>query len=291
MSREINYVKETFLSTPNLTFVGVMIFLMLILGNPGFLFLLFAGELGTLVLSQASFVKNSIRAKAERKWRMEQDAAELRVVSGLSENYKHDFSRVKQLCAEIERRAGETDEHKAASLVMEGLIEKISSFRLEYVRMLRAHYLLANRNYKDMQRRLEGEIKRAEEALAAEQAPQVRATLGQNLKILRQRLTKLRQLDDLVRLLEARLQVVRNSLQLIQDEVYSLTDVRGIYEMVDGLLVNMELNDEYRTYYDDVLSEQSPMLAGIDAGISLEPEFRPEPPDQVNKPRRQRQTQ
>ena len=177
---------------------------------------------------------------------------------------------------------------------MEGLIEKLSSFRLEYIRMLRAHYLLANRNYKDMQRRLEVEIKRTEDMVNAEQSPQVRATLGQNLKILRQRFSKLKQLDELVRLLEARLQVVRNSLQLIQDEVYTLTDVRGISEMVDSLLINLELSDEFRSYYNDVLSDQSPILAGIETAadpMSLEPEFSPESPDQVNRPRRQRKAQ
>jgi hypothetical protein len=154
--------------------------------------------------------------------------------------------------------------------------------------MLRAHMLLAHRNYKELQRRLEIEIRKAEEIAEAEKAPHVRATLEQNLKIMRQRLTKLRQLDELVRLLEARLQVVRNSLQLIQDEIYSLTDVRGISEMVNGLLINLELSDEFRSYYDDVLSDQSPMLAGLETAgqeISLEPEFTPEPPDQINRPR------
>jgi hypothetical protein len=176
----------------------------------------------------------------------------------------------------------------------EGLVDKLSSFRLEYVKMLRAHFLLANRNYKEMQRRIEGECKRAEEAIEAEQSPQVRATMGQNLKILRQRSAKLRQLDELVRLIEARLQVVRNSLQLIQDEVYSLTNVRGISDMVDNLLVNLELSDEFRTYYDDVLSDQSPMLSGLEMsgeGMSLEPDFTPEPPEELNKPRRQRRAQ
>jgi hypothetical protein len=292
--REINYVKGTLTSTLNYTFVGLMVFLTLVLSNPGFLFLLLAGELGVFILSQTGFMQRIIQARAEREWRQEQEQAEQRIVNTLSDGYKADFFKVRQLCEEIERRAGETTENKTSGLVMEGLIEKLSSFRLEYIRMLRAHYLLANRNYKDMQRRLEVEIKRSEDMIGTEQSPQVRATLGQNLKILRQRFSKLRQLDDLVRLLEARLQVVRNSLQLIQDEVYSLTDVRGISDMVDNLIVNLELNDEFRSYYDEVLSDQGPMLAGLETPVdpmSLDPDFTPEPPEQVNRPRRQRKAQ
>jgi hypothetical protein len=131
--------------------------------------------------------------------------------------------------------------------------------------MLRAHSLLANRNYKQMQRWLDEESKRMEKAASAELSEQVRATLMQNLKVLRQRAAKVQQLDELVRVIEARLQVVRNSLQLIQDEVYSMTDVRGINNIVDELLVNLEINDEFRSFYNDTLSDESPILAGLDS--------------------------
>jgi hypothetical protein len=195
--------------------------------------------LGVFILSQTSFVQKIMLAQAEREWRQEQERAEFNIASSLSDSYKADFHKVRQLCEEIEKRAGEHVENKTSGVVVEGLIEKLSSFRLEYIRMLRAHFLLANRNYKEMQRRLDTEIKRTEEIFNSEKSQQVRATVGQNLKILRQRSAKLHQLDELVRLLEARLQVVRNSLQLIQDEVYSLTNVHGISEMVDSLLIMM----------------------------------------------------
>jgi hypothetical protein len=112
MKREINYIKSTFLSTPNLVFIGIMAFLMLVLSNPGFIFLLLAGELATFVLSQTSFVQNIIRARAEKQWRLEQEAAEQRVVMTVTDNYKADFFRVRQLCEEIERRASETTENQ-----------------------------------------------------------------------------------------------------------------------------------------------------------------------------------
>lgn len=197
---------------------------------------------------------------------------EEQIVAGLGDNYKNDFYRMKQLCGEIERRAAETDTDKSSLLLIDGLSEKLNSFRSEYVKMLRAHFLLSTRNFKTMKSRVDDEIRKLENTITNEHSIQVRATLEQNLKILQQRSNKLVQLGDLVRLLEARLQVVRNSLQLIQDEVYSLTTVRGISEMVDGLLTNLQLSEEFRSYYDDVLSDKS--LAGIDNNeLVLEPEF------------------
>jgi hypothetical protein len=280
----INYFKRIFQSTTNLSFIGVMLFLALVFSS-GFLFLLLAGQLILMLFSQTGFVQDFIRNRIEREKQRLKQQEENRQVMALPERYRTDFEMIRQLCAEIERRAGELDKGRASSVLAEGLTEKLTSFRYEYLRMLRAHHLLANRNYKAIKQRLEAESKQVEASVAAEQSPQVRVTLAQNLKILQQRTAKVQQLDELVRLIEARLQVVRNSLQLIQDEVYSLTDVHGISTMVDSLLLNMELNEEYRSYYDDVLSDQTSMLSGLDTSMTLEPEF------SQPKPEREREEQ
>ncbi|MEK7833349.1 MAG: hypothetical protein AAB401_19825, partial [Acidobacteriota bacterium] len=60
-----------------------------------------------------------------------------------------------------------------------------------------------------------------------------------------------------VRLLEARLQVVRNSLGLVQDEVYTFTDIASISGLVDNLLSNLNVSDEFRTAYEDVLNTEA----------------------------------
>jgi hypothetical protein len=93
--------------------------------------------------------------------------------------------------------------------------------------------------------------------------------MDQNIQILRQRIGKARQLSELVRLIEARLHVVSDSLQLIQDEVYSMTDVRGISGVVDELLVKLEMNDEFRSYYDEMLGEGIPALTGLEATAEM----------------------
>jgi len=113
------------------------------------------------------------------------------------------------------------------------------------------------------------ELKRLDKTAEDERSEQVRTTLNQNSQILQQRITKGRQLSELVRLIEARLRVVSDSLQLIQDEVYSMTDVRGVSDVVDELLVKFEMNDEFRSYYDDVLTEGSPALAALDSSVEL----------------------
>lgn len=271
-NRDVNYLKMLFQSNTNLVFIGVMVFATLVF-NSGFLFLLVAGELGLVMLSQLSITQKYLAKKAELLWQQEQERLELQIIAGLGENYKNDFYRMKQLCGEIERRAAEVQTDKTAVFAMDNLSGKLVAFRSEYVKMLRAHYLLSTRNFKSMKNKVDEEIRRLEKTISNEESMQVRATLAQNLKILQQRSNKLIQLADLVRLLEARLQVIRNSLQLIQDEVYSLTNVRGISEMVDGLLTNLELSDEFRSYYDDVLSEQS--FSGLEnnSDLVLEPDF------------------
>lgn len=253
-----------------MTFIGVMVFLSLVF-NWGFLFLLLAGELGLLILSQTGFVQRWLDKNAEKEWRKQLEQAERKIVESLAPGYQQDYQRVRHLCEEIEKRAAEMISGNTSHMLIGGIVEKLSSFRTEYARILRAHSLLANRNYKEMQQRIDSETIKVEREIEREKSAQVRATLMQNLKILRQRSNKLHQLDELVRLLEARIQVVRNSLQLIQDEVYSLTNVRSISDIVDGMLINLQLSEEYRAYYDDVLNTDLNFET-----MSLEPEFNPQ---------------
>jgi hypothetical protein len=274
----INHAKTLLQSFPNLFFIGVMLLLSLVI-SPAFLFLLMAGELSALMIAQTKFVNNLMRSRTERERRKEQERIENQILAGLADTYKKDFQATKQLCLDIENRAGEVETDKSARPLIEGVTDKLSSFRFEYIRMLRAHFLLANRDYKRMQRWLDEESNRIKKAIDAEPSEQVRTTLRQNIKVLSQRAAKVRQLDELVRVIEARLQVVRNSLQLIQDEVYSMADVRGINSIVDELLMNLEINDEFRSYYNDTLSDDSPILTGLDSieQMGVEQEFTPKP--------------
>lgn len=285
--REVNYIKMLFQSNPNLVFVGIMLFATLVF-NSGFLFLLVAGEMGLVMLSQMRLVQKYLEKIDEEAWQKELLFIEEQIIAGLGDNYKNDYYRLKQLCGEIERRAAEVGKDQASVLMVDDLSGKLSSFRSEYVKMLKAHFVLSTKNFKSMKGRVDDDIKRLENTIRNEQSVQVRVTLEQNLKILQQRSNKLLQLGDLVRLLEARLQVVRNSLQLIQDEVYSLTNVRGISDMVSGLLTNLELSEEIRSSFDDVLSDKS--FSGLESNIDLvlEPEFNPNAEYQPNRREKQR---
>jgi hypothetical protein len=268
MGKIENYIKSLYQSLPNLFFVCVMLLFSVVI-HPAFLFLLLAGELSLLVLGQTAFVQRLLRAGAERQRKRAQQRIENQILAALPDTYKSDFGALEQLCAEIERRAGELETDQASGPLMDGVIEKLSSFRLEYVRMLRGHFLLGTRNYADIEHRLETELKGLERSSAEERSEQVRTTLDQNAQILRQRVTKARQLRELVRLIEARLRVVSDSLQLIQDEVYSMTDVRSVSGVVDELLVKLEMNEEFRSYYDEVLTEGSPALARLDSEMEI----------------------
>jgi hypothetical protein len=258
---EINYVKEVLRSDLNLAFVGIMAFLMLIINFPGFLALLAAGEIGALFIAQDSRVQRIIRARKNRHQKLETEDSEKSIVLALPPAYQNDFSSVRNLCDEIERRSSELDD-KGSNAMLSAVTEKLSAFRYEYARMLRAHHLLSSRNYSNLQNMLNNEIIRAEKSVDREESEQVRQALVQNLNILKKRLARIQKLGELVRLLEARLQVIRNSLSLIQDEVYTFTNVAGISDLVDNLLTNLSISDEFRSTYEDVL------ISETDQGIS-----------------------
>ena len=261
---EINYVKEVFKSDLNLIFVGVMAFLILVVNFWGFLALLAAGEVGALFIAQDSRVQRIIRARKNKDQKLETEDSEKTIVSALPQAYQNDFFSVRNLCDEIEKRSAELDD-KGSNAILSGVTEKLSAFRFEYARMLRAHHLLSSRNYRNLQNMLNNEIIRAEKAVQNEQSEQVRQALSQNLNILKKRQARIQKLDELVRLLEARLQVVRNSLSLIQDEVYSFTNVAGISDLVDNLLTNLSISDEFRSTYEDVLITETDSLSTLEA--------------------------
>jgi len=252
----INFVKEALKSEFNLGFIGVMAFLMLTVNFWAFLPLLVAGQLGAALLAQMPIVQRYIKMK--KVWqRKENDAeAEKRIVSLLPENYQADFNSVHALCEEIERRSAELGAVGAGRMLAD-VVAKLSSFRYEYARMLRARHLLSTRNYRQLHSSLAQQIEQSEAALEREEARPVRYALTQNLSILRQRLARIKRLDELVRLLDARLQVIKNSLGLIQDEVYTFTDVEGIQGLVDNLLINLSISDEFRAEYEDVLNVEA----------------------------------
>ena len=258
---EINYVKEVLKSDFNLAYIGVMAFLMMVVNFPGFLALLAAGEIGALFVAQDSRVQRIIRARKNKDQKIETEDSEKSIVMSLPPSYQSDFSSVRSLCDEIERRSGDLDD-KGSNAILSGVTEKLSAFRYEYARMLRAHHLLSSRNYANLRNMLANEIARAEKAVEKEDSGQVRQALSQNLNILKKRQARIQTLEELVRLLEARLQVIRNSLSLIQDEVYSFTNVAGISDLVDSLLTNLSISDEFRSAYEDVL------ITGSESGMS-----------------------
>ena len=262
----INFVKEALKSELNLGFIGVMAFLMLVVNFWAFLPLLVAGQLAAAFLAQMPIVQRYIKMKKVWQRKASDEESEKRIVLALPANYQADFHSVRALCEEIERRSAELGA-SGAGRALADVVAKLSSFRYEYARMLRARHLLSTRNYRQLQGALAQQIAQAEDALEREEAKQVRYALTQNLSILRQRQERIKRLDELVRLLDARLQVIKNSLGLIQDEVYTFTDVAGIQGLVDNLLINLSISDEFRAEYEDVLNVEAegPSLAELES--------------------------
>src|SRR5262249_31120469 len=121
---EINYTKEILASNPNLAFVGVMFFLMLVINCWGFLPLLLAGEIGALFVAQHPRVQRIIRARKNKDRRIEVEEAETSIVKSLPGGYQNEYHSLRRLCDEIERRSNGLG-GAVASGVRSGVVEKI----------------------------------------------------------------------------------------------------------------------------------------------------------------------
>lgn len=251
---EPNYVKEILSSQWNLAFIGVMFLLMVIVNFIGFGALLIGGEILALLIAQVPAVQHYIRLKAQIDDKENTKLKEQEMVLNLPPNYQNDFGSVKQICDEIEERW--RTQGNQGNYLLSDLINKLGAFRFEYARMLQAHSLSSNRNVLDLTRRLQNELDQNEAALEREKSPKVRDVISQNIRIIKQRLQRTMQLGDLLRLLAARLSVVKNSLNLLHDEVFSIADPTSVSSQVDNLLLTLDIDEELKATYEDVLGDR-----------------------------------
>jgi hypothetical protein len=256
MSRvEPNYVKEVLSSQWNLGFIGIMFLLMVIVNFVGFGALLLGGEIAALLLAQVPAVQHYLRLRAQIDDKENIKLKEHEIVESLPQPYQTDFESVQKLCNEIEQRW--KMQGNSGNFLMSDLVGKLGTFRFEYARMLQAHHLSANRNVANLTQRLQSELQTNEAALQNEKSPKIREVLSQNVRIIKQRLQRTLQLSDLLRLLAARLSVVKNSLNLLHDEVYTVADPENVSSQVDNLLLTLNIDEELKATYEDVLGDSS----------------------------------
>jgi hypothetical protein len=251
-AQEPNYVKEVFLSQWNLAFVGIMIFLMLVVNFIGFGALLLGGEVLAFLLAQMPIVQHYLRLRSQIEDKENVKEKEQEIYKNLPPQYQQDFDSVVSICTEIEEKwklQGNADNY-----LLKDLISKLGTFRFEYARMLQAHYLTSSRDVNRLSNRLQNELQQNENALQNEKSDKVRDVLAQNIRVIKQRLQRTTQMNDLVRLLAARLSVVKNSLNLLYDEVYTVADPSNVSSAVDNLIITLNVDEELKATYEDVLS-------------------------------------
>ncbi len=263
--QEPNYVKEVLSSQWNLAFIGVMFLLMVIVNFIGFGALLLAGEVGALLLAQHPLVQRWIKFRSQIEGQENLAKKEKELVAGLPPNYQQDFATVEKLCQEIQQKWQSDATLASDNYLLKDLIDKLGSFRYEYARMLQAYYTTANRDIGGLTTRLQRELQSNETALENEKSPKVRDVLAQNVRIIKQRLQRTLQLSDLLRLLSARLSVVKNSLSLLQDEIFTVSNPENVSSAVDNLLLTLNIDDELKATYEDVLSSKTEVPAPLAA--------------------------
>lgn len=272
---EPNYVKKVLTSQWNLGFVGVMIFLMLVINFIGFGALLLAGEIFAIILAQIPAVQQYYRLKEQIEGQENLAEKSREIAQKLPPQYSQDFLSVEQICDEIEQKFQGSD--ASNNFLLKDLITKLGSFRFEYARMLNAHFLTSTKDVNRLTNRLQDELQNNVNLLQAEKNAKVQEALKQNARILKQRLTRALQMSDLQRLLEARLAVVKNSLNLLHDEVTTTGNPNDMSSAVNNLLLTLNIDEELKATYEDVLNDDDFEL--------------PLPNQQPNNPNLQRQRQ
>lgn len=250
---EINYVKKVLTSQWNLGFVGVMVFLMLVINFLGFGALLLAGEIFAIVLAQLPAVQQYYRLKEQIEGQENLKEKSAEIAKQLPPQYSQDFLGVEQICNEIEQKFQGSD--VSNNFLLKDLITKLGSFRFEYARMLNAHFLTSTKDVNRLTSRLQNELQNNVNLLQAEKNAKVQEALKQNARILKQRLTRALQMSDLQRLLEARLAVVKNSLNLLHDEVTTTGNPEDMSSAVNNLLLTLNIDEELKATYEDVLND------------------------------------
>lgn len=283
--QEPNYVKEVLASQWNLAFIGIMFLLMVIVNFVGFASLLAASEIALILIAQMPQVQHYFRLRSQIDNQKNQQKREQEIIKSLPPQYQQDFATVEQLCREIEQK-WQMNSDSSNNYLLKDLIGKLGSFRFEYARMLQAYYLTATRDTSGLSVQLERELASNETALENEKSPKVREVLEQNVRIIKQRVQRMAQLRDLLRLLGARLSVVKNSLSLLQDEVYTVSSPENVSSAVDNLLLTLNIDDELRSTYEDVLSSKTETVQTPSVAAAL-----PSSEAQANQAaRQQRQT-
>ncbi len=275
MQTEPNYVKEVLKSQWNLGFVGIMLFLMLVVNFIGFGALLLAGEIFAVILAQIPAVQQYYRLKQQIEGQENLAEKSRELAQKLPPQYSSDFNSVEQICNDIEHKFQNSDANN--NFLLKDLITKLGSFRFEYARMLNAHFLTSTKDVNRLTNRLQGELQNNVNLLQAEKNVKVQDALKQNARILKQRLTRALQMSDLQRLLEARLAVVKNSLNLLHDEVTTASNPEDMSSAVNNLLLTLNIDEELKSTYEDVLNDEDFEL--------------PLPNQQTNNPNLQRQRQ
>ncbi len=254
MQQEPNYVKEVLTSQWNLAFVGIMLFLMLVVNFIGFGALLLAGQIFALILAQIEPIQRYFRLRQQIEGQENLAEKSVEIAQKLPPQYSQDFISVEQICNEIEQKFQGSD--ASDNFLLKDLITKLGSFRFEYARMLNAHYLTSTKDVNRLTKRLQEELQNNVNLLQIEKNSKVQEALKQNARILKQRLTRALQMSDLQRLLEARLAVVKNSLNLLHDEVTTTGNPEDMSSAVNNLLMTLDIDEELKATYEDVLSDE-----------------------------------
>ena len=262
---DINYTKEAFLNSWNLTFLAValtVIAVMALLGGlPFHLVTVFAVAIEALYLSvvprQERF-QRAVRSKKLAKPRRPPEQKE--IYRQLSRSSQRRYARLRQLEDAIEANYEKLS--SASQGLLQSHLEKIDG-------LLEAHLNLLHRRerYRDYaEAATESEVRRSIEAVRdrlEEASPRVRKVKERRLRVLKQRLRRFREGHENREVIEAQLQTIEDVVRYIHEQSWTLQDPDEVTHQLDALLDEVEetqqsiqeVEEVYTRSPDDLLND------------------------------------
>lgn len=265
-SADINYTKEAFLNSWNLTFLAVAMVtaatLGLLIGGPVFtLLLLFAGAGELLFLGTVPRQKRFRRAVRAKKLAARRRAPSQKELYGrLSRRSQRRYAHLRKIEDDIEENYRKLS--SASQSLLKSHISKIDGLLGAFLNLL--HRRERFRDHSEAA--TESEVRRSIEAVRdglEKASPRVRKVKERRLRILKQRLKRFREGGESLEVIEAQLQTIEDTVKYIHEQSWTLQNPDEITYQLDTLLDEIdeaqdsvrEVEDVFHRSPDELLDE------------------------------------
>ncbi len=264
---DINYTKETFLSTWNLVFLaaaaGIAVGVRLIPGVPDLVFQLTVLLGVGLELLLLGIVPRSDRfrrhVRSQKAAEAHQPPSQREIFQTLEETSQRRYAKLRKLRDDIEANYRRLS--YASQGMLDGHLRKIDGLLASYLDLLHQR-----ERYRDvMNRSTEAQLRKRIRSLKqdmSDDGDRVRAVKQRRLRVLRQRLARFEKAHENLEIIGAQLGTVEDVVKYIHEQSWTLQDPQEVGMQLDTLLEEVEETQASIREIEDVFTAPGDYLRG-----------------------------